>query len=409
MSYINQQSQNTFESEESITEPFHYQQQKIYDDNEEYYQESTTYPFSDIDSSEGTLYPSSSNGYNLQWLVFQMNNEVHIPSVLSVNTINGIKNGYGEIQFEGEYQNIVFSTQWINDICTNQGFLYNQSTNQVLGFIYSENDFHFFSEDDMPYYDVLDQENGERWEGLCYDNKPCGNGLYYNESNHVIYKGMCVNNYWEGYGISYLDLDIALYEGWWCHSQPMNKGTSYDRKGNLLASGTIVENHYVNSTSLYLQGICDLHETHCFLEELWIGNNTLNNLSSLNLDAFRRLRIFSVGNQSLQYCHSLIISHLPYLQTISVGINSFSFLGNNLELLLSEMNNARKHNKTCIINDLPQLQFLSFDAGSFSDYCSFTITNVPSLTDLRIGNTGTLSCNFFFSSFLNISCMIHNT
>ena len=73
------------------------------------------------------------------------------------------------------------------------------------------------------------------------------------------------------------------------------------------------------------------------------------------------------------------------------------------------MNNARKHNKTCIINDLPQLQFLSFDAGSFSDYCSFTITNVPSLTDLRIGNTGTLSCNFFFSSFLNISCMIHNT
>ena len=82
----------------------------------------------------------------------------------------------------------------------------------------------------MPYYDVLDQENGERWEGLCYDNKPCGNGLYYDESNHVIYKGMCVNNFWEGYGISYLDLDTALYEGWWCHSQPMNKGTSYDRR-----------------------------------------------------------------------------------------------------------------------------------------------------------------------------------
>ena len=55
-----------------------------------------------------------------------------IPMYYIVPICNGKKQGYGEIHFGGEYDALVYSTSWINDIRSNKGFVYNRITSKVL-------------------------------------------------------------------------------------------------------------------------------------------------------------------------------------------------------------------------------------------------------------------------------------
>ena len=343
-----------------------------------------------------------------QFLLFMDQHSVFLPFDYCVATQHGLKDGFGEMQFRGEYEGLVFSTQWIQDVPSHKGFLYYKPTNQILGLMYSIQEFHLFSEDDAPTFDIVDRGNGERWEGLSYDNMPCGVGDYYDDANRLIYHGMCVDFYQEGYGILYypstFENRTISYEGWWIHGNKFGEGIVYDTRGQLITSGYFHDdNLFAPFTSLMVnQKMNSLESSHCYIEEITIADNMLNMEMALNLDVFKKLRSFSVGSQSLRNCCSFIASHLPYLQSIVIGVDSFTNVGRDLRLLLSETDGMIALNKTCTINDLHSLEVLSIGQGSFSEYHSFTLTNVPLLTTLTIGEMGSLSCNFFYSSLLSL-------
>lgn len=339
-----------------------------------------------------------------------MNAECQIPGVYVVDSINGKKHGFGELQFEGAFNDLVYSSQWINDSPSHKGFLYNRKTSCILGFVLSSKEIHLFSTDDSPKFDFLDKDNGERWEGMTYHGSPCGFGEYYDRFGYLMYRGMCVDFEWEGHGTLFypdIEMGVVASDGWWCHGT-LREGRVYDRRGNLVVSGVFCNGVCIPNQSLYLQGRMGLENTHCYLEELSIGDNALNEVTQMNLDLFRKLRVFTVGNQSLQHCFYLCVAHLHHLQEVTVGCDSFSELGRDLTLLLSEMNSATSLNKCCMITDLPLLSSLSFDCGSFSDYCCFTISNTPSLKRMNLGKVGVASCNFFFSTSLSLSSTISN-
>lgn len=345
------------------------------------------------------------NLYNRFKIIGIMNVECQIPGVYVIDSINGKKHGFGELQFEGCFSDLVYSSQWINGSPSHKGFLYNRRTSCILGVIFSENEFHLFSTDDSPAYDVLDKDNGERWEGMSYQGSPCGFGEYYDQFSRLVYRGMCMDYEWEGHGtLFYPDLGVSVMdrEGWWCHGV-LRQGSVYDRRGSLVVSGVFCNGVCMPSQSLYLQGRIGLDDTHCYVEELTIGDNSLNEVTEMNLDLFRRLRVFTVGRFSLQHCNYLYIAHLHHLQQITVGCDSFSELGRDLSLLLSEMNSTINLKKCCRIIDLPVLSSLSFDCGSFSDYSCLTISNTPSLKRMSLGKVGHISCSFFFSTSLSLS------
>ena len=129
-----------------------------------------------------------------------------VPAYYAVPSLHGKKNGYGEMRHEGCFGDLVFSTSWSEDTPSEQGFWYNRKTSEVLAIQYNKHNTLFFHANVKPEFGIVDKDNGERWEGLCFDNQPCGVGRYYDEWNELLYEGLCVNGFWEGFGVRYYPL-----------------------------------------------------------------------------------------------------------------------------------------------------------------------------------------------------------
>ena len=331
-----------------------------------------------------------------------------IPMYYIVPICNGKKQGYGEIHFGGEYDALVYSTSWINDIRSNKGFVYNRITSKVLCLV-DDCETILFDETNCPQWEILDKDNGERWEGLSYRGSPCGLGEYYDENNYLIYRGMCVDFYWEGYGQSFFPRTVGnkpqlASEGMWCHGNLLGIADRFDLFGNSLLKGLLL-NQEMHESSLVIQG-SDFSMASCFVEELVVANNSLNTIQSINLSVFCLLQRFIVGDNCCRKCKRLLIAHNNALTTIIIGNYSFTTHGNSLELLLSDSNAILRKRKAFLIRDLPRLEILQIGVGSFSDYCEFSVTDVPQLISIGIGRSGQqekqigISCCFFYCSRL---------
>ena len=331
-----------------------------------------------------------------------------IPMYYMVSICNGKKQGYGEIHFGGEYDDFVYSTSWINDIRSNKGFLYNKKTSKVLCLV-NDSGTVVFDEKEHPEWEILDKDNGERWEGLSYRGSPCGFGEYYDENNNLVYRGMCVDFCWEGYGQSFFpQLEAAkpqlACEGMWCHGSLLGPAHRFDLRGNSLQTRLLL-NHKMYDASLVLRGN-DFSMTSCFLEELVVASNSLNTIQTINLSLFGRLRRFIVGDHSCTKCRRLLVAHNSALTTIRIGDYSFSEYGNSLDLLLSDSNAILRKRKSFLIRDVPQLERVQIGVGSFSDFCEFSVTEAPQLTSIGFGRVGQqekqrwISCCFFYCSRL---------
>ena len=323
-----------------------------------------------------------------------------------VPSVDGKKHGFGEIHFGGVHDGLVYSTHWNNDIPAKQGFLYNKNTSEVLCLI-NGSEVTLFDDTTGPRWEVIDKDNGERWEGLSFKGSPCGVGEYYDSDNHLIYSGLCVNYFWEGYGRSYFPAETEDHrpslacEGMWCHGSLVGDGDRYDVRGNHLPKGLLL-NGRIYKTRLVLAGARDLSLTHCFLEELVIGSNSLNSVRTINLELFRLLRSFVVGDNSCSQCTRLLISHNSELESIVIGDYSFSSYGNAIDLLLSESASIVAQNKSVSIRDVAKLREIRIGFGAFSDFCGFAIADAPRLTTLLFGRVRgaeaslRYSCCFFY-------------
>ena len=85
------------------------------------------------------------------------------------------------------------------------------------------------------------------------------------------------------------------------------------------------------------------------------------------------------------------IDGLNHLKSIKIGTNSFTKNKNS---------NGDDDSRSFSILNCNELKSIEIGRYSFSDYCgSFELINLPKLESIKIGEIGSDSSNFYYSSF----------
>ena len=130
---------------------------------------------------------------------------------------------------------------------------------------------------------------------------------------------------------------------------------------------------------------------------LIISSNCCNELNSLNLNKYRYLKSIEIGNDCFMNVGTFNIDGLNELKSLKIGMNSFTHLkkGN------WDKNKANNTNRSfCILNCI-ELESIEIGLCSFCDYGGgFELKNLPKLSTIKIGEIGSDSSNFYYSSFV---------
>ena len=116
-------------------------------------------------------------------------------------------------------------------------------------------------------------------------------------------------------------------------------------------------------------------------------------LVTMDLSSFSQLKSFECGDNSFNSVRQFIINGLNELESISIGMNSFTLSENSY----SERLNREFHLKNCL-----SLRELSIDRYSFSDYHIFELNNLPNLKSIMIGSSSD-SMNFYFVESIELN------
>ena len=127
------------------------------------------------------------------------------------------------------------------------------------------------------------------------------------------------------------------------------------------------------------------------------GNDV--SLTVLDLSRFLYLKELVVGNESFMYVNELKLIGLHYLESVDIGMNSFTKQKN------SWGNDPNRH---FYLKDCPKLKSLKIGRYSFSDYTVCEIENVDALEVIEIGNVNEWSYNFWYASLELKSILIHS-
>ena len=148
---------------------------------------------------------------------------------------------------------------------------------------------------------------------------------------------------------------------------------------------------FIQSKSSYakiISSYIDIDSISVSIEELiFMDYSQLEmGLVTMDLSSFSQLKSFECGDNSFNSVRQFIINGLNELESISIGMNSFTLSENSA----SERLNREFHLKNCL-----SLRELSIDRYSFSDYHIFELNNLPNLKSIMIGSSST-SNNFYF-------------
>ena len=131
---------------------------------------------------------------------------------------------------------------------------------------------------------------------------------------------------------------------------------------------------------------------------LIISSNSCNELKSLNLNEYRYLKSIEIGNDCFENVELFNIDGLNELKSLKIGMNSFTHLKSGDKWDIKKVNNRNRsfHILNCI-----ELESIEIGSCSFSDYGGgFELKNLPKLSTIKIGEIGSDSSNFFYSSFV---------
>ena len=109
-------------------------------------------------------------------------------------------------------------------------------------------------------------------------------------------------------------------------------------------------------------------------------------ITSMDLSSFLYLRSFQCGNGCFVSIRQFIVSGLSQLESIQIGINSFTLTKNSY----SERMDGEFHLTNC-----SSLTELTIGRYSFSDYQIFELENLPNLKFITIGSSSE-SFNFYY-------------
>ena len=127
--------------------------------------------------------------------------------------------------------------------------------------------------------------------------------------------------------------------------------------------------------------------------DLVIGSRVcpFENATVFDLSVYPKLKTLKIGSDSFEYVEELKLIGLSELESVVIGMNSFTKYKNTWEITSDP--NCHFYLKNC-----PKLKSLKIDHHSFSDYTVCEIANMDALEVIEIGELNEYSRNFKYAS-----------
>ena len=167
------------------------------------------------------------------------------------------------------------------------------------------------------------KEDGSRWEGDWYTEKPFGFGSLFDGEGNRMYSGFMFEGKKIGFGEEYFaDNHKVDYCGNYMNDLRHGWGTTYDRNGNKLFEGDwrCGKNDF-EEDRIVIKDNCeeDCLEVHDLIKELEIGEGCLNEWKDdLVIENYPNLEKIVVKKNSLSNLNSLKICNNEKLKTIEI-------------------------------------------------------------------------------------------
>ena len=114
--------------------------------------------------------------------------------------------------------------------------------------------------------------------------------------------------------------------------------------------------------------------------------------AAFDLSSLTSLEFIEIGNDCFGSVQTFKIDGLNRLKTIKIGNNSFTQRKNSW---------GDDESKSFHILNCESLESVEIGEYSFSDYGGeFELKNLPQLQSIQIGTIGSISYNFYYSSFV---------
>ena len=164
-------------------------------------------------------------------------------------------------------------------------------------------------------------EDGSRWEGDWYNEKPFGFGSYFDGVGNRIYSGFMFDGKKVGFGTEFFsDTHTVDYCGNFMNDKRHGWGTTYDRNGNILYEGDWRCGKNCDfEEKIVIKDNCEEDDLriHDLIKELEIGENCYNECKDdLVIENYPNLQSIVVKRYSLKYLNSLKICNCEKLKII---------------------------------------------------------------------------------------------
>ena len=124
-----------------------------------------------------------------------------------------------------------------------------------------------------------------------------------------------------------------------------------------------------------------LNKMNMNVTSLTIGSNSCNELNSLNLNLYKRLKSIEIGDNCFMNVDRFVINELNNLKLLKIGINSFTKKTDSY---------GYDSSRSFHLLNCRELEAVEIGRYSFSDYSgAFEVKNLPSLAILYIGSKET--------------------
>ena len=134
----------------------------------------------------------------------------------------------------------------------------------------------------------------------------------------------------------------------------------------------------------------------------WSFNNELS-MIELNLNRFENLESIVIGNDCFESVQTFKIEGLNRLQSLKIGINSFTQVKwNDFKNDFSgSISKCQNESKSFHILNCESLKVIEIGRYSFADFGGeFELRNLDNLESIKIGRIRYRSMNFYWSSFI---------
>ena len=168
-------------------------------------------------------------------------------------------------------------------------------------------------------------EDGTRWEGDWYNEKPFGFGSVYDGEGNRIYSGFMFYGKKIGFGTEYFaDNHTVDYCGNFMNDKRHGWGITYDRNGQKLFEGDWRCGKNDFEDKIVIKNEEDCFRIYDLIKELEIGENCLNEWKyDLVIENYPNLQSIVVKKSSLQNLNSLKICNCEKLKTIEIEDGDF--------------------------------------------------------------------------------------